>query len=146
MDVGEKRNGMDTPVHSTSKDAPHLRWFLSCVSIGQTKCNDAILDCCSLLGEPRHCLGIVASSRGYLAGRISIRGEVKRKMGLTRPRMAEAKRGHARYGSLWDLPVEDLEARHEHLRTFENSLPTTDTYLFEDVRPLLSHITYGAHV
>ncbi|CAN0320425.1 unnamed protein product, partial [Ectocarpus sp. 8 AP-2014] len=39
------------------------------------KCNDAILDCCSLLGEPRHCLGIVASSRGYLAGRISIRGE-----------------------------------------------------------------------
>lgn len=43
---------------------------------GQTKCNDAILDCCSLLGEPRHCLGIVASSRGYLAGRISIRGEV----------------------------------------------------------------------
>ncbi|CAM9229214.1 unnamed protein product, partial [Ectocarpus sp. 6 AP-2014] len=41
----------------------------------QTKCNDAILDCCSLLGEPRHCLGIVASSRGYLAGRISIRGE-----------------------------------------------------------------------
>eukprot|EP00752_Nemacystus_decipiens_P009762 g8718.t1 len=41
----------------------------------QTKCNDAILDCCALLGEPRHCLGIVASSRGYLAGRISIRGE-----------------------------------------------------------------------
>ncbi|CAM9175225.1 unnamed protein product, partial [Hapterophycus canaliculatus] len=41
----------------------------------QTKCNDAILDCCTLLGEPRHCLGIVASSRGYLAGRIAIRGE-----------------------------------------------------------------------
>ncbi|CAM9782536.1 unnamed protein product, partial [Laminaria digitata] len=41
----------------------------------QTKCNEAILDCCALLGEPRHCLGIVASPRGYLAGRISIRGQ-----------------------------------------------------------------------
>lgn len=47
----------------------------------QTKCNDAILDCCALLREPRHCLGIVASSRGYLAGRISVRGEVRAKYG-----------------------------------------------------------------
>lgn len=45
----------------------------------QTQCNDAILDCCNLLGEPRHCLGIVASSRGYIAGRIAFRGEVRGK-------------------------------------------------------------------
>ena len=42
----------------------------------QSQSNDAILDCCNLLGEPRHCLGIVASSRGYIAGRIAFRGEV----------------------------------------------------------------------
>ncbi|CAM9155687.1 unnamed protein product, partial [Choristocarpus tenellus] len=38
-------------------------------------CNDAILDCCAILGEPRHCLGIVASARGFFGGRIKIRGE-----------------------------------------------------------------------
>ncbi|CAN0446311.1 unnamed protein product, partial [Discosporangium mesarthrocarpum] len=37
--------------------------------------NDAILDCCALLEEPRHCLGIVASARGSFSGRVKIRGE-----------------------------------------------------------------------
>lgn len=52
----------------------------SCVV--QTQCNDAILDCCNLLGEPRHCLGIVASSRGYISGRIAFRGEVSGKQSI----------------------------------------------------------------
>ncbi|CAM9225290.1 unnamed protein product, partial [Scytosiphon promiscuus] len=61
----------------TSKTATQREIYYAFVThfANQTKCNDAILDCCALLEEPRHCLGIVASSRGYLAGRIAIRGE-----------------------------------------------------------------------
>jgi DNA topoisomerase VI subunit A len=40
---------------------------------GQTECNAAILNACAVLNEPRHCLGIVASSRGFYTGRLRIR-------------------------------------------------------------------------
>jgi DNA topoisomerase VI subunit A len=40
---------------------------------GQTECNAAILNACAALNEPRHCLGIVASSRGFYTGRLRIR-------------------------------------------------------------------------
>lgn len=45
-------------------------------NVEQAGCNNAILDACAVLEEPRHCLGIVASARGFYTGRLCTRHHV----------------------------------------------------------------------
>eukprot|EP01084_Bolivina_argentea_P168803 292656_1 len=40
---------------------------------GQLRSNQAILDLAAMLGEKRHCLNIVAGSRGHIAGRLRVK-------------------------------------------------------------------------